>query len=75
MLFRSVVTLYAQRDHISMRKNASLYDPAAKPFTNKRLMDASRAADAQTEAMIRALLRGEAVKWPDEENAQPPLAD
>lgn len=74
-LAEDVVTLYAQRDHASMRKTVALFDTDANPFTNKRFIDTSKAEDAQTQAMIRALLRGEAVEWPDEENALPPLAD
>jgi hypothetical protein len=54
---------YAARDRYLSDRLAEVYDPNISTFANEDLMRTFKETDAETQAMIQALLRNETVDW------------
>ena len=66
-LAEKLSTFYYHRDRHSVRRMAEAYDPEAPRFGNTKMANIARAVDAETAEMMQALLRGEEVDWPAQE--------
>ncbi|RPD83569.1 potassium transporter [Neisseria weixii] len=60
---------YFHRDRAHLARMAAMYDPAKAIFQNEDMLRVSKREDTETAAMIQALMRGEVVEWPDEDEA------
>ena len=68
---RELSKFYAARDRYLSDRLAEVYDPNISTFANEDLMRTFKETDAETQAMIQALLRNETVDWEEEhENDQ-----
>ncbi len=68
---QEISTFYYQRDRHSVALMADAYEPDIPRFGNTKMAAIAQANDAETAAMIQALLRGEKVDWyPGEENVR-----
>ena len=54
---------YAARDRYLSDRLAEVYDPNISTFANEDLMRTFKETEAETQAMIQALLRNETVDW------------
>jgi len=71
-LAQKISDFYYHRDRHSVRLMADAYDPDLPRFGNERMAMIAKADDAETEAMIAALLRGEEVDWKPEADLTAP---
>ena len=69
---QKISDFYYHRDRHSVRLMADAYDPDLPRFGNERMAMIAKADDAETEAMIAALLRGEEVDWKPEADLTAP---
>ena len=69
---QKISDFYYHRDRHSVRLMADVYDPDLPRFGNERMAMIAKADDAETEAMIAALLRGEEVDWKPEADLTAP---
>ncbi|MDU8925125.1 monovalent cation:proton antiporter-2 (CPA2) family protein [Pasteurellaceae bacterium LIM206] len=53
---KKLVRLYYDRDRIGVRQLASVYDPEIDSFKNEALMEAAKAFEEETAALLQALL-------------------
>ena len=60
---------YFHRDRSRVAKMAPLYNPTDAIFQNEEMLNVAKQEDAETTAMMQALMRGEVVEWPDEDEA------
>ena len=60
---------YFHRDRARVAKMAPLYNPTDAIFQNEEMLNVAKQEDAETTALIQALMRGEVVEWPDEDEA------
>ncbi|MDO4643602.1 MAG: monovalent cation:proton antiporter-2 (CPA2) family protein [Cardiobacteriaceae bacterium] len=60
---KQISDFYYHRDRHSVALMAEAYDPNLPYFANDKMTAISKADDAETDAMIAALLRGEKVDW------------
>jgi transporter, monovalent cation:proton antiporter-2 (CPA2) family len=60
---RELSKFYAARDRYLSDRLAEVYDPNISTFANEDLMRTFKETDAETQAMIQALLRNETVDW------------
>ena len=58
---------YFHRDRARVAKMAPLYNPTDAIFQNEEMLNVAKQEDAETTALIQALMRGEVVEWPDED--------
>ena len=69
---QKISDFYYHRDRHSVRLMAAAYNPDLPRFGNERMAMIAKADDAETEAMIAALLRGEEVDWKPEADLTAP---
>ncbi|MDO4907341.1 monovalent cation:proton antiporter-2 (CPA2) family protein [Neisseria sp.] len=60
---------YFHRDRARVARMAPLYNPEDAIFQNEEMLNVAKQEDAETAAMMQALMRGEVVEWPDESEA------
>ena len=60
---------YFHRDRARVARMAPLYNPEDAIFQNEEMLNVAKQEDADTAAMMQALMRGEVVEWPDEDEA------
>ena len=58
---------YFHRDRARVAKMAPLYNPTDTIFQNEEMLNVAKQEDAETTALIQALMHGEVVEWPDED--------
>lgn len=66
---REMTKFYAARDRDLSDKIAETYDPNIPVFTNDNMMNAVKEADAQTKALMEALMRGEKIDWHEDQQS------
>lgn len=64
-----VSDFYAARDRDLSDKLAEVYDPSVPDFANQDMKQVYKTNEAETQAMIAALLRGEEVDWQENPNS------
>lgn len=68
---RELSKFHAARDRYLSDRVAEVFDPNVPLFANDAMIEVVKEVNAETKAMIQALLRGESVDWEEEhENAQ-----
>ncbi len=65
---------YFHRDRARVARMAPLYNPEDAIFQNQEMLNVAKQEDADTAEAIAALMRGEVVEWPDEDNVEVPFA-
>lgn len=66
---RELSKFYAARNRYQLDTLAELYNPDIPVFSNDELLNASRKIDAETQAMMQAIIRGENVEWQENPNS------